>query len=506
MMTRIAAAAVGCLLWVATATAAPAGEIRPAAVAGQFYPADPIQLRGAVQSFLDQAVSPRGRRPVALVLPHAGYLYSGQIAADGFRQVVVDPPEIVVVLAPNHTVPAFAGVALYLGQGFSTPLGVAPIAQDLTRALLLADPEAQVRPEAHQREHAVEVQVPFIQVVAPRARLVAAVFGTADAGVAARFGTALARALRGQRALIVASSDLSHYPGYDDAVAVDHAVLTAVARLDPVEVAGVIAREMLSGRPSLSTCACGQGPMLAAIAAALELGAGQGCVLSYANSGDGVAGDPEKVVGYGAVALFAGAGPPDLAALDRPPPPSAGPLSAADRAVLLQLARRAVSDYLEFGVVPLPRQGSPALRRPQGAFVTWQQKGRLRGCIGHLEADAPLGLTVARMALQAALNDPRFNAVGLTELSDLRLEISALTPFAPVPGPEAIVVGRDGVLLAKGGRQAVFLPQVAPEQGWDRDELLAQLCAKASLPYDCWQHGADLATFQAEVFSEPLSR
>ncbi|MFA6112157.1 MAG: AmmeMemoRadiSam system protein B [Candidatus Latescibacterota bacterium] len=500
-MSRLAGAAALSLL-VCCAAAPPDAGVRSPAVAGRFYPEDPDKLRAAVQGFLDQALPPRGERPIALVVPHAGYVYSAQIAADGYRQAADFPPEVVVLLGTNHTVPEFAGMALYQGEGFRTPLGVAPIDGEVTRALLAADPMMTARTEPHAEEHSVEVQVPFIQVAFPRACIVAAVVGTANPAVAGRLGQVLARVLQGRRALIVASSDLTHYPAYEDAVEVDRRVLTAVAGMDPAEVVGIIAREMKAGRPGLSTCACGEGPILVALVAARSLGAGHGIVVSYANSGDTVPGDRSRVVGYGAVALTEGSGGPDLAALVIPTATAPATLPEADRRYLLALARRTITDYLELGMVPLPRAGSPALRQHRGAFVTLQQQGQLRGCIGHMAEDTPLALTVARMALQAAFHDPRFPPVGVAEVAGLELEISALTPFARVSGPEAVVVGRDGVLLEKGGRRAVFLPQVAPEQGWGRDEMLDHLCAKAGLPVGCWQHGADLSTFQAEVFAE----
>ena len=212
------------------------------------------------------------------------------------------------------------------------------------------------------------------------------------------------------------------------------------------------------------------------------------------------------MVGYGAVAFTAEKGPPDLAGLQRPAAPERPPaLEEADRQALLRLARRVLERLFLTDTVPLPRPASPALRAPRGAFVTLKERGELRGCIGRMVPDTPLALTVARMAVQAALHDPRFPPVKSWELPFLEIEISALTPFSPVGGPGSVVVGRDGVLLEKGGRSAVFLPQVAPEQGWNREELLGHLGEKAGLPEDCWRQGSRLSTFQAEVFSEGRS-
>lgn len=498
-----------CLLSLAVVACTQEPEVstrREPAVAGRFYPGEADSLRSSVEAYLARSVPACGERPIALVAPHAGYVYSGQIAADAYRQAMGHEYDVVVVLGPNHTVPAFNSVSVYQGGGYVTPLGLVPIDQDLAGRLLRSDGGASFQPSTHEREHSVEVQLPFVQVVCPGARLVAAVVGDPNPELAERFGKALARELKGRRALIVASTDLSHYPDHDDANEVDRQVLAAVASLDAAAVRATIAERMVERRPGLSTCACGEGPILVAMAAARELGAQRGIALSYANSGATVFGELTRVVGYGAVAFTSGDGGTSLEALAPVPAPGErDTLDQADRDYLLGLARGTVEQYLLTGTVPLPRTDSPVLWRQQGAFVTLNKHGRLRGCIGHMAENAPLALTVPRMALQAALRDTRFTPVLPEELPDLEVEISVLTPFARVSGPGEILVGRDGVVLHKGGRRAVYLPQVAPEQGWDRDQMLGHLCQKAGLPSECWQRDAELFTFRAEVFAEGVA-
>jgi len=476
--------------------------VRPPAVAGRFYPASPQKLEAAVRAFLADALPPRDLDPIALVLPHAGYIFSGQIAADGFRQAQNRTVDTVVILGTNHTVPPFEGISVFQGAGYRTPLGVARSDKELAALLVAADKAFSYRPEAHVSEHSEEVQVPFVQVVFPGAKIVTAVVGSASPVLAERFGRALARAAGTRRLLIVASSDLSHYPGYGDAVAVDRRTLEAAATLDPATLAASVARSRQEGHPGLETCACGQGPIVVAAAAAKALGATRGVVLSYANSGDTVVGEYGRVVGYGSLAFVSGASGPDTTALAPLPAAAGGPLSASDRQYLLALARTTLERYFRTETLPLPRPTSAALRQMRGAFVTLKASGDLRGCIGHMAQDTPLALTVARMALEAALRDPRFQPVRADELEALHLEISALTPFTAVPGYGSIVVGRDGVLLEKAGRHAVFLPQVAPEEGWSREEMLRHLSLKAGLPEDAWQQGCTFQTFQAEVFGE----
>ena len=477
--------------------------VRPPAVAGKFYPSDGRKLEAAVKGFLEDALPPRGEKPIALFAPHAGYVYSGQIAADAYTQAVGYSYDVVVILGTNHTVQPFDGVSVFQGRGYGTPLGVAETDQSLAQALLASGSPCTYKPEAHTGEHSEEVQVPFVQVAFPKAKIVTAVVGRPDSALAERFGKALAKALKGRDALLVASSDLSHYPPYGDAVESDRALLRAVASMDPAAVTATIAAQEKKGRPGLDTCACGEGPLLAALAAAKALGARRGIVISYANSGDAIVGDYKRVVGYGAGIFTAGDGGTDTRVLEpRAPADKGASLSESDRKELLILARKTLARYYLTDTLPLPRSSSAVLNRDQGAFVTLNEHGDLRGCIGYMAEDTPLCLAVARMALQAALHDTRFSPVRAEEVKDLEVEISVLTPFTRVEGPGAVQVGRDGVLIKKGNRQAVFLPQVAPEQGWGRDEMLGHLCAKAGLPTDCWKSGCAFYSFQADVFGE----
>jgi len=499
----LAALALAGLACACAAASPPQEGERPPAVAGQFYPAERAALEKTISVYLADALPPRPERPLALVAPHAGYHYSGQIAADAYRQAAEHEYDVVVILGTNHTAPAFNGVSIYQGAGYRTPLGLARIDRPVAEALLAADEAFVYRPEVHEREHSVEVQVPFVQTVFPGATIVAAVVGRPDPALCARFGKALAEALEGRRALIVASTDLSHYPDHDDAVASDHATLAALARLDPGAFLSATERELARNRPGLSTCACGAAPVLATIEAARRLGAGRARVISYANSGDTPIGEPSRVVGYGAVALLAGEGKSDTSALVLPPDVSADvELTDGEREILLAFARTSIERWLLTGTFPLARGFSPTLMRRQGAFVTLKKDGELRGCIGHTAEDQPLGQVVGAMALQAAFNDRRFRPLGEEELDQVEIEISLLTPLVPVGSVEEIVLGRDGVRLTKDGRGALYLPEVAVEQGWNREQMMEHLCRKAGLPADAWKSGAELAVFRTVLFGE----
>jgi len=476
--------------------------VREPAVAGSFYPAEARALGAALDGYLADAVPAAGHRPLALVAPHAGYVFSGQIAADAWAQARGHQYDAIVLLGTNHTGVRADRVSVFDGEGLKTPLGTVRNDASLVAALLANCRDCVADRSAHAREHSIEVQLPFARRLFPDTPVVAAVVGPGNPALAERFGRTLAAALRGRKGLIVASSDLSHYPPARQAAEVDRRTVEAILSMDPAQVTFALRAAERTGVPGLATCACGEAPVLAAIAAAREMGAERAHAVSYANSADVAVGEPERVVGYAAVAFTAGPAGKDVSGLPQRRPSSREPVSPEDRARLLVLARTSIDRYLASETLPLPRGFGAATERRQGVFVTLRKRGNLRGCIGQMQPNAPMPQLVQRMALAAAFQDPRFSRVKPGELKDIEVEISLLTPFERVEGPGAVKPGRDGVVLEKDGKSAVFLPHVATEEGWGRDELLDNLCLKAGLARDCWRAGATLSTFQAEVFGE----
>jgi hypothetical protein len=477
-------------------------DIRSPIAAGRFYPASPAVLKQTVRKFMDDAVPVQVKNPLALVVPHAGYVFSGQIAADGFRQASDHLWDVVVILGTNHTSGSFRKISLYPGDGFGTPLGVAMIDREVVEALMAASPDCVPDRSLHQQEHSIEVQLPFIQVLFPDARIVPLVVGAPDLGLCRRFGEALAGVLKGRRALVVASADLSHYPAAEAAEEVDRKTLAAMEKMDPALLQRVTQTQMRRNIPNLHTCACGEAAVLAAMCTAKAMGATGGKVIRYAHSGDVPVGERDRVVGYGAVVYSADVQNAPENESDLPAAAQGDILTDEDKKALLVHVRETIAARLSGRPVPKLQGLGPGARQKRGVFVTLKKRGGLRGCIGRMIPDKPLPELLGIVALQSALEDPRFRAVTLEELRDLEIEISVLTPMTPVPGADHIVVGRDGVLIRKGGRSAVFLPQVAPEQGWGRDEMLEHLCFKAGLPPGSWKEGAELLTFQADVFNE----
>jgi AmmeMemoRadiSam system protein B/AmmeMemoRadiSam system protein A len=463
--------------------------VRKPAVAGAFYPEDPEELQTMVDAFLEPIDSLDGE-PIGLIVPHAGYVYSGGVAAYGFKQLVGVNYDTVVIIGPNHQDPTFEDISVYAQGAFETPLGRLPIDEEVAQALIGADERIVFDADVHAQEHSIEVELPFIQRVLGNVKIVPIIVGQPTGENVEALSSALVQVLAGKKALLIASSDMSHYPAYQDAVRVDTATLAAMETRDPQVVLATMRENMASGVANLGTCLCGQGPVLTVMKAAAELGANQVTILQYANSADSpyVAGDRSRVVGYGSVMLWH-YDPPDL--------------SAEEKSKLLTIARESIAQYLRDGTLPQAEASEPNLTRKSGAFVTLETAGELRGCIGHLLAQEPLYLTVQQTAVSAATQDPRFPSLSEEELGEITIEISVLSPLRRVTDVEEIKVGTHGLLIVAEGRSGLLLPQVATDEGWSRDEFLDAVCRKAGLPDDTWRSGgAALYTFTAIVFGE----
>jgi AmmeMemoRadiSam system protein B/AmmeMemoRadiSam system protein A len=469
-----------------------APRIRPMAVAGSFYPADPKELAATIDGFLAKAAPPPLENLVALVSPHAGYQYSGPVAAYSYALLKGRKYDRVVVIAPSHY-EAFGFSSVYDGAAYTTPFGQVPVDQAFAKKLAGMSSLIRLSPTGHtpsadKPEHSIEVQLPFLQRVLGPFQLVPVIMGDQSYDACRALGVALAKLVAGTNTLILASSDLSHYHTYDQAVTEDHKTLKAIGEYDYFDLSRNLDLRVWE--------ACGGGPIVAAMIAAERLGATEAKVLHYANTGD-VTGDHSRVVGYGAVALVKGAGAGKLAEA-----PFA--LSTREKDALLKIARTSVETSVRTGKpYEASTGGLETLAQERGAFVTLTKNGQLRGCIGYVAPLKPLYIAVRDVAQMAALRDTRFRPVTAAELGDLQYEISVLSPLRRVADVQAIRLGVDGVLLHTSGNEGLFLPQVATEEGWDRATLLEQLCSKAGLPAGSWKSaGADLFRFTALVFGE----
>jgi MEMO1 family protein len=467
-------------------------NVRPAGVAGGFYPADPKALAAMIDDMLAHVSPPAIPDPIfAVVAPHAGYQYSGPVAAYTFATLKGRKFSRVIVIAPSHY-EAFEFTSVFDGDAYATPLGAVQVDKAFAGQLVKLSPTLRLSSQGHSAtpkgaEHALEVELPWLQRVLGDFQLVPIIMGDQSYESSRALGIALAKLIHGSDTLLVASSDLSHYHPYDEAVKMDQQTLNAVRAWDYFSMSQNFAMRVWE--------ACGGAPIIAAMIAAERMGANQALVLKYANSGD-TTGDHSRVVGYGAVALVKTQGPQ---AAEHP-----FSLSASEISELLMLARTSVEYAVrERKLYQPPMSTSESLNQLRGAFVTLKESGALRGCIGYISAVKPLYLTVRDTATLAALRDSRFPPVSRSELSQITYEISVLSALEHVRDVRQIKVGRHGLLMKNGAHEGLLLPQVPTEAGWDQQKFLEETCAKAGMRAGCWKdEDTDIFTFMAVVFGE----
>lgn len=466
---------------------------RPPAVAGQFYPGEAEELKNQLKMLFARAVPPKGMKNVlAVIVPHAGYVFSGEVAASGFNQIDPDKNyENIFIIGSSHQV-AFDGAAVYTKGNFKMPMGKVKVNTELGKELVKKHSFFTERVDAHQYEHSLEVEIPFLQYRMKRAfQIVPIVIGTHSPQVCAKIAAAL-KPFFHEKNLFVISTDLSHYPSYEDAKNVDKATLEAIASNSPETLLRTLEANERKRIPRLATSLCGWTSVLSL----LYLTAGDPSftytIVDYKNSGDSIYGDRVRVVGYGAITV------------SRKENPNRFSLSEKDKRDLLAIARKAIHEFVERNKVPHVDANnlSENLKTPCGAFVTLHKKGRLRGCIGRFEPSEPLYRVVEQMAIAAATEDFRFPPVKPSEINDIEIEISVLTPLRKIKSIDEIELGKHGIYIKKGARAGTFLPQVATETGWSKEEFLGH-CAqdKAGLGWNGWKE-ADIYVYEALVFGE----
>ena len=466
-------------------------EIRRPAVAGSFYPADPPTLSRQVREFLNRA--PKEEIPgeiIALVSPHAGYLYSGQVAAQAFKLIEGRSFDAVVVVAPSHRL-YFQGASVYDRGGFETPLGIVPVDRELCRKIMTENEILRFLPQGHSEEHSLEVQLPFLQEALGNFSLVPIVIGDQSFATCQKAGLAIGRGVKGKNVLLVASTDLSHFHPYDRAVKIDQVLLEDIRAFDPEK----LLQDLEGGKGE----ACGGGPVIAVMIASKELGANESRVLGYRNSGD-VTGDRSGVVGYAAAVFYRRTDTKEKSGERKKAGISLGLLDE-EKKNLRQIALNAIEGKLK-GLRNNPAEKPTSnLKEKRGAFVSLHKSGRLRGCIGQIVPAKPLYQTIEDMAVAAAFDDPRFDPLTARELKDLELEISVLTPMERLKNADEIEIGKHGLYIKKGFYSGLLLPQVAAEYGWDRITFLEETCRKAGLPRNVWKEkNTEIYIFSADIF------
>lgn len=451
-------------------------HVKEPSVAGAFYPAEEKVLESMVDYLLARAEPvPVEGRLIALLSPHAGYQFSGGVAAWGFRNLKGMDIKTVILLGPSHHA-EFKGASVYVRGSLRTPLGKIRIDEKKARSLIKESADVAINTEAFEKEHSLEVQLPFLQKVLKDARVVPVLIGAPTRESFEHLASRLYEMLsEDEKTVMVVSTDLSHYHDYEKAVSMDAKMLEALKSLSPAEADGLLR----SGEGEM----CGAAPVLYALEAAKRLGANNTVLYKYSNSGD-VSPEKGRVVGYASMGIFK------------------SPLTEADKAGLLTLAKKTIRDYVKTGKITSKTSDEPKLNAYGAVFVTIEKNGLLRGCIGHLQPIMPLYRSVEMNAAAACSKDFRFPPMTPEELDDMDVEVSVLSPFEPISDPMDIEIGRHGLFIVKDGRTGVLLPQVPVKQGWDKKTFLKEVSLKAGLSENAWKEGAKLFRFSAEILKD----
>jgi len=464
-----------------------------------WYTADVNALNKQIEGFYQKAQVKPIDNVISLILPHAGYAYSGQTAVMGIKTTTKKYKRIVVI-GPSHRIPMEEILSLPRVTHYQTPLGQIPLDVEFINKLLKYSLFQNV-PDAHEYEHSVQIELPLLQYSQKDFKLVPIVAGSCSLETIIKAG-AILKSLVDAETLLVASSDFVHYGRGHGYVPFTEDIPENIKQLDMGAyeyIAKLDSKGFLEYKYKKGATICGYVPIAILLS---TLGEGvKAQMVNYTTSGE-LMGDFTNSVSYLSIA-FSGAWQ-NCPEID--PQANDGELADEDKKELLSLARKTMVYALRNRRVPQASELgvtiTDAMKKPRAAFVTLKKNSQLRGCIGDILPQRPLYKSVILNAINACVNDRRFPAVSEAECNDITIEISALTAPVPVASPDVIRTGIDGVVLNKEGHSAVFLPQVAPEQGWDVNQMLTRLSLKAGLPQDAWKQGASFMVFQAVVFGE----
>jgi MEMO1 family protein len=466
--------------------------IREPAVAGLFYNKLPKKLKSEIAELIDgQAahIQPNAHTR-ALIVPHAGYIYSGKVAAAAYKTLPKNKKwQRIVIIGTSHKA-HFEGAAIFTGAGFNTPLGIVEVDTEFANKLIGRHHLLSANNNVHASEHTIEVQLPMLQVHLKHPfKIVPILIGSQNPDDCQSIATALIPFFTPDTLFII-SSDFSHYPGYIDALTADADTADAIASNNPDTLLSQLEINKNTQYPNLQTSLCGWSAVLT-LMYLTQPNTVQYKKIRYENSGDAAIGDKSHVVGYWAISV---------STIEQ----NSINFTASQKKEMLQWARTCLNHHLTHS--PLSTTAQQASNNPMhqklGVFVSLYNKQQLRGCIGRFEANKPLWQLIQEMTYAAAFNDHRFDTVKAHEIEDIRIELSILTPMQRIFDYRFIEPGKHGVYLKFGNRSGTFLPQVAIKTGWTTEELLGHLSHdKAGLGWETWRE-AELFIYEAIVIQE----
>jgi len=466
-----------------------------------WYSADAETLSEQIEGFFQKAQVKPINNVIALILPHAGYRYSGHTAVCGLKTTNKKYKRIIVI-GPSHRISMEEILSVPRVTHYETPLGQIPLDVEFINKLLKYSLFQNV-PQAHKNEHSVQIEIPLLQYSQKDFKLVPIVAGSCSLQTIAKAGNILG-SLVDNETLVIASSDFVHYGRSHLYVPFTENIPEQIKELDMGAyeyIAALDAKGFLEYKYKTGATICGYIPIAVLLSMLDEPVRAE--LTNYTTSGE-LTGDFTNSVSYLSIAFSGSWQSHQKIELQANNPELE--LTEQDKEQLLALARKTIVYALRNRRVPQASELgvtiSEAMNCPRAAFVTLKKNSQLRGCIGDIFPQRPLYKSVIRNAINACVSDRRFLPVTEEECEDITIEISALTVPEPVASADKIRIGTDGVVLSKDGHSAVFLPQVAPEQGWDVNQMLTRLSLKAQLPADAWKEGASFLVFQADVFGE----
>ena len=474
-------------------------NVREPAVAGRFYAGTEAKLKKQVNNLLNNAFTESlPGKPVALISPHAGYQYSGLVAAYGYNAIKDYDYKRVIVIAPSHY-SRYMGASIPDVDYYKTPLGLIKLDVGICNNLINNPPLIGTLKKAHAREHSLETQLPFLQTVLKDFELVPILIGRLN-NEAFDFLADKIKPLIDEDTLIIASTDFTHYGYGYSYVPFKKDIEANIRKLDYGAFERILALDFdgfkrYKGATGITAC----GFMPVALLLKLLPDDVQGKILRYDTSGNQM-GDFNSSVSYASIIFTRGKKSSEV--IDEDPS-----LNDNEQLTLLKIARETLETYIKERKLPDVNNGkytfTQKLKEKRGVFVTLNKNGSLRGCIGHILPREPLFKAVMKNIINSSTNDTRFTPVSEDELSDLEIDISVLSPIKKITGPEKFILGKHGIIIRMLGSGAVFLPQVATEQGWNREETLCHLCKKAGLPAYAWKDDdMEFFIFTAEVIYE----
>jgi hypothetical protein len=459
---------------------------RSPVAAGRFYTDNPKVLKRDVEKYLcsDSGTFVK-KQTFGVIVPHAGYVFSGKTAGACFSRLKRDKIKRVVLIGSTHYC-SFKGASVYSIGNYETPLGVVELDGDACIKLKENEPLISFVPDAHSQEHCIEVQLPFLQVKLGNGfKIVPLILGHVSDEDCSKIARALQQ-LANDETVFVVSTDLSHYPDYDDAKLVDELTIKAILSGEPDTFMKAIHANETKGIGNLRTSCCGWTSVLTFLYLAGEKGNMHLRKVDYTNSGDSNYGDHHKVVGYGGIEAVVHK--------------SDDFINVNEQDELLSIARESIVANLKGERFIEKQSYSDGLKKRMGAFVTVYVEDKLRGCLGRINVSNPLYRTISELAVSAISKDNRFEHVGLDELPRLRVQISLLSELERIYDPDDIVLGKHGIYVKKDSNTGTLLPQVAVENGWTVLEFL-EFCSqkKAKIGVDGWKD-AEIFVYKTNIF------